>query len=131
MINPVSILFYIKRAKANNEGKCAIYARITVQSKRFEFSTNKFINPEKWSSLAAKIKGKNEEARTINSDLDFIKNQVNEAEKKLFKKDITVTSENLKNELFGINMTKLMLIPIFQDYNDKIKSLFGQEYASG
>jgi site-specific recombinase XerD len=131
MINPVSILFYVKRAKANNEGKCAIYARITVQSKRFEFSTNKFINPEKWSSLAAKIKGTNEEARTINSHLDFIKNQVNEAEKKLFKKDITVTSENLKNELFGIGITKRMIIPIFQDHNSKIKSLVGQEYAPG
>jgi len=131
MTNPVSILFYVKRAKPNNDGNCPIYARITVQSKRFEFSTNKFINPEKWSNVGAKIKGTNEEARTINSHLDFIKNQVNEAEKKLFKKDITVTSENLKNELFGTGTKKRMIIPIFQDHNDKIKSLVGQEYAPG
>jgi site-specific recombinase XerD len=131
MINPVSILFYVKRAKANNDGKCPIYARITIQSKRFEFSTNKFTDPEKWSSIGAKIKGTNEEARTINSHLDFIKNQVNEAEKKLFKKDITVTSENLKNELFGTGVKKHKLIPIFLDHNDRIKSLVGQEYAPG
>jgi site-specific recombinase XerD len=131
MINPVSILFFVKRAKANNEGNCPIYARITVQSKRFEFSTNKFINPDKWSSIGAKIKGTNEEARTINSHLDFIKNQVNNAEKKLYKRDITVTSENLKNELFGIGIKRRMIIPIFQDHNNKIKSLVGQEYAPG
>jgi site-specific recombinase XerD len=131
MMNPVSILFFVKRAKANNEGNCPIYARITVQSKRFEFSTNKFINPEKWSSIGAKIKGSNEEARTINSHLDFIKNQLNNAEKKLYKRDITVTSENLKNELFGIGIKRRMLIPIFQDHNNKIKSLVGQEYAAG
>ncbi|WP_281298839.1 site-specific integrase [Flavobacterium limnophilum] len=131
MNNPVSILFYVKRAKVNNEGICPIYARITVQSKRFEFSTNKFINPERWSSEGAKIRGASEEARTINSHLDFIKNQINEAEKKLFKKDITVTSENLKNELFGTRTSKRMLIPIFQDHNDRIKSLVGQEYAPG
>jgi len=57
MTNPVSILFYVKRAKPNNDGNCPIYARITVQSKRFEFSTNKFINLEKWSNVGAKIKG--------------------------------------------------------------------------
>lgn len=131
MINPVSILFYVKRAKVNNEGICPIYARVTVQSKRFEFSTNKFIKPEKWSSEGSKIRGTNEEARTINSHLDFIKNRINEAEKKLFKKDIIVTSENLKNELFGIGKAKRMLIPIFQDHNDKIEKLMGQKYAKG
>jgi len=46
-----------------------------------------------------KVKGTSEEARTINSHLDYLKNQVLEAEKKLFKKDISITLENLKNEL--------------------------------
>lgn len=87
MNNPVSILFYVKRAKANNEGICPIYARITIQSKRYEFSTNKFIKPERWSSEGSKMRGASGEARTINSHLDFIKNKINEAEKKLFKKD--------------------------------------------
>jgi site-specific recombinase XerD len=60
-----------------------------------------------------------------------LKNQVLEAEKRLFKKDIKVTSENLKNELFGAAETKRMLIPIFQDHNNKIKELVGKEYAPG
>ena len=131
MNTSVSILFYIKRAKVNNLGVCPIYTRVTVNAKRFEFSTNKYINPEKWSSESNKIKGTSEEARTINSHLDYLKNQVLEAEKKLFKKDISVTSENLKNELFGLSETKRMLVPIFQDHNNKIKELVGKEYAPG
>ena len=131
MNTTVSVLFYIKRSKANNEGICPIYARVTIQTKRFEFSANKYVNPEKWSSEGTKVKGTNEEARTINSHLDYLKNQVLEAEKRLFKKDIKVTSENLKNELFGATETKRMLIPIFQDHNNKIKELVGKEYASG
>ena len=47
MNTSVSILFYIKRAKANNLGVCPIYTRVTVNTKRFEFSTNKYINPDK------------------------------------------------------------------------------------
>ncbi|MDK2772557.1 MAG: site-specific integrase, partial [Flavobacterium sp.] len=131
MNTAVAILFYIKRAKVNNLGVCPIYTRVTVNAKRFEFSTNKYINPDKWSSEGSKVKGTNEEARTINSHLDYLKNQVLEAEKKLFKKDISITSENLKNELFGFSETKRMLVPIFQDHNNKIKELVGKEYAPG
>lgn len=131
MNTAVAILFYIKRAKVNNLGVCPIYTRVTVNAKLFEFSTNKYINPDKWSSEGSKVKGTNEEARTINSHLDYLKNQVLEAEKKLFKKDISITSENLKNELFGFSETKRMLVPIFQDHNNKIKELVGKEYAPG
>ena len=131
MNTTVSVLFYIKRAKVNNEGICPIYVRVTIQSKRFEFSANKYVNPERWSVEGTKVKGGNEEARTINSHLDYLKNQVLEAEKRLFKKDIKVTSEILKKELFGIAETKRMLIPIFQDHNDRIKELVGKEYAPG
>jgi site-specific recombinase XerD len=102
-----------------------------VNTKRFEFSTNKSINPDKWSSEGSKVKGTNEEARTINSHLDYLKNQILQAEKKLIKKDISVTSENLKNELFGLTESKRMLVPIFQDHNNKIKELVGKEYAPG
>jgi len=131
MNTSVSILFYIKRAKVNNLGVCPIYARVTINAKRFEFSTNKYINPEKWTSEGTKVKGTSEEARTINSHLDYLKNQVLEAEKRLFKKDIPVSTENLKNELFGLAETKRMLVPIFQDHNNKIKELVGKEYAPG
>ena len=131
MNTSVSILFYIKRAKVNNLGVCPIYTRVTINAKRFEFSTNKSINPDKWSSEGSKVKGTSEEARTINSHLDYLKNQILQAEKKLIKKDISVSSENLKNELFGLSETKRMLVPIFQDHNNKIKELVGKEYAPG
>jgi site-specific recombinase XerD len=131
MNTTVSILFYIKRSKANNDGICPIYVRVTIQAKRFEFSANRYVNPDRWSSEGAKVRGTNEEARTINSHLDYLKNQVLEAEKRLFKKDIRVTSENLKNELFEASETKRMLVPIFQDHNNKIKQLVGKEYAPG
>lgn len=131
MKTTLSILFYIKRSKANNLGLCPIYARVTISTKRFEFSTNKYVNPDKWSTEGSKVKGTTEEARTINNHLDYLKNQILEAEKILFKKDISLTSENLKNELFGKSETKRMLIPIFEDHNKKMKELVGKEFAPG
>jgi site-specific recombinase XerD len=131
MNTTVSILFYIKRSKANSQGICPIYVRVTVDSKRFEFSSMKYINSEKWSSEGSKVRGSNEEARTINSHLDYLKNQVLAAEKRLFKKDIKVNSESIKNEIFAIEERTRTLIPIFQDHNSKIKALIGKEYAPG
>ena len=131
MNTSVSILFYIKRAKVNNLGVCPIYTRVTINATRFEFSANKYVHPEKWSIECTKVKGTTEDARTVNNHLDYLKNQVLEAEKRLFKKDIKVTSKNLKNELFGLSETKRMLVPIFQDHNNKIKELLGKEYAPG
>lgn len=128
---PVSVLFYIKRSKANADGICPIYVRVTVQSKRFEFSSNKFVNPEKWSNEGSKVKGVNEDARSINSQLEYLKSKVLDAEKRLYKKDILINSEALKNELFGIQERGRMLIPIFVEHNRKMEELVGIEYAPG
>lgn len=38
----------------------------------------KFIEPSKWSNELSKMKGNSEEARSINSLLDFTKNRINE-----------------------------------------------------
>jgi site-specific recombinase XerD len=131
MNTTVSVLFYIKRSKANTDGICPIYVRVTILTKRFEFSSNKYIDPERWSSEGSKVKGSNEDTRSINNHLENIKSKVLDAEKKLFKKDITLTSENLKNELFGLQENQRTLIPIFKDHNNKIKELIGKEYAPG
>ncbi|HEX5743166.1 MAG TPA: Arm DNA-binding domain-containing protein, partial [Flavobacteriaceae bacterium] len=129
MNNEVSILFYIKRAKANKEGLAPIYVRITVLAKRFELSTNRFSAVEKWSTEGSKVKGFSEEARSINNYLDELRIKIVNAEKSLVKRDIPVTSENLKNELLGITERNRTLIPIFQDHNNRIEALLGQEYA--
>ena len=126
-----SILFYIKRSKANVDGICPIYVRVTILTRRFEFSSNKYIDPKRWSQEGSNVKGTNEDSRSINSHLDNIKSKIYDAEKRLYKKDIVLTSINLKNELFGITENKRMLIPIFKDHNNKIKELIGKEYAPG
>ena len=131
MNSPVSILFYIKRAKVNSNGVCPIYVRVTIDAKRFEFSANKNVSPDNWSSEGSKVKGSNKEARSINEHLDFLKNKIVEAEKRLFKKDLVVTSDSLKNEILGSNDRKRMLVPIFEEHNRKVEELLGTEYAPG
>lgn len=123
--------FYAKSTKSNSAGLFPIYVRLTVDGKRLEYSTKKFIDPTKWSSSTSRMKGYSEEARSINSILDFIKNKINEIEYELLKDGISFTIEEFKKRLLGTSQRTRTLIPIFQDHNNKIKALIGKEYAPG
>ena len=131
MKTKVSILFYAKKAKAAANGLVPIYTRITINGKRIELSTNRFVEISKWSTEAGKMKGTSEEARSINNHLDILKSQIRDAEMELIHKKIAVNSETIKNKLLGVDERARMLVPIFQDHNNKIKELVGKEYAPG
>jgi site-specific recombinase XerD len=131
MKTKVSILFYAKRAKASVNGLVPIYTRITINGKRIELSSNRFVELSKWSTEAGKMKGNSEEARSINSHLDMLKIQIIDMQMELVHKKIPVTAETLKSKILGVDERARMLIPIFQDHNNKIKELVGKEYAPG
>ncbi|ANO48853.1 hypothetical protein B0A78_08945 [Flavobacterium columnare NBRC 100251 = ATCC 23463] len=131
MKTKVSILFYAKKAKAAANGLVPIYTRITINGKRIELSTNRFVEISKWSTEAGKMKGSSEEARSINNHLDLLKSQIRDAEMELIHKKIIVTTETIKSKLLGVDERARMLVPIFQDHNNKIKELVGKEYAPG
>ncbi|WP_291151838.1 site-specific integrase [Flavobacterium sp. UBA7680] len=127
----VTLHFYAKSTKANTTGQFPIYIRLTVNGNRLEFSTKKFVDSSRWSADLAKMKGTTEEARSINSYLDLMKSKVLDIQMELIHKKQELNIENFKSKLFGLEEKQRMLIPIFQDHNNKIKELVGKEYASG
>ncbi|TDE04269.1 site-specific integrase [Flavobacterium sandaracinum] len=131
MKTKVSILFYAKRAKASVNGLVPIYTRITINGKRIELSTNRFVEISKWSTEAGKMKGGSNEARSINSHLDMLKIKIIDVQMELLHKNSIITTETLKSRLLGTQERPRTLIPIFQDHNNKIKELVGKEYAPG
>lgn len=127
----VTLHFYAKSTKVNTNGQFPIYVRLTVNGERTEFSTKKFIDPSRWLSESAKMKGTTEEARSINSYLDVMKSKVLDIQMELIHKNQELSIDNFKEKLFGSEEKQRMLVPIFQDHNNKIKELIGKEYASG
>lgn len=123
------ILFYLKRAKVNQQGLVPIFQRITVEGKRLDISTGKYIDPSKWSVDGAKMKGLSEEARSINIHLDKLKAKVLDAEKQLSNQDKPLTFENFKNALQEKGERKRTIIPIFKEHNRKVEKLLGQGFA--
>lgn len=128
----ISNLFYIKRAKPNTKGLVPIFQRITINSQRIEKSTGKYINPEQWSNEGTKIKGKFEEARSINNHLEKLLFELSEAEKDLILCRKEVNYINLKNQLTGKKEKQRTIVPIFKEHNDRIQALVATgEFAQG
>ena len=49
----------------------------------------------------------------------------------LVHKKIPVTAETLKSKILGVDVREQMIIPIYQNHNDKIEDLIGNGYAYG
>lgn len=129
MQTKVSILFYAKKAKATTDGLVPIYQRVTVNGQRIEISTKRYVDVTKWSSEAGKLKGNSEEARNLNAYLDIIKGKVYDYQKEQVQEIGYVTFEGMKNKILGVEVKRLTLIPIFQDHNQKMKALLGNEFS--
>ncbi len=128
----ITNLFYLKRAKANVHGLVPIYHRTTINGKRLDKSTGKYIDPNKWSTEASRMKGTSEEARTINSHLDSLIAKNYSIEKKLIAVDKDITAEVFNNVLTGKTEKQRTLVPIFQNHNDQIEALVKtEEYSPG
>jgi len=130
MKHKMSILFYLKSAKASKKGLYPIYQRITINGIRIELSTSKFVDKAKWNKEAGRIKGNSEEARLINSYLDILKNKAYETEKWMVNNDHEINAQTFKNKLLGIEENQRKLLLIFEDHNKRMKELIGKEFSN-
>lgn len=82
---PVHILFYLRNSKSNKAGLTPIYCRITVNSKRSEFSLKRYVDKSRWNSSGGLMKGSKEDARTINTYLEDVKVKLRQIENNFHK----------------------------------------------
>lgn len=123
--------FQVKSAKKNEFGLAPIYARITINEVRTEFSIKRLIEPGKWVNKAGYAKGNSEEIKTLNAHIASVRTQLHQHYNKLHEAGKTITTEAVKNSYFGITEKSKTIIEVFQYHNDQMKSLIGKEYSFG
>lgn len=125
------LLFYVKRAKIDSNGKAPIYVRITIDGIRSELSIKRSVEIDRWSTEAGKVKGTTEEVKSINTYIDVVRNKIYDHHKRLIDDNKKVTSEAIKNSFLGIEENQKTLVSIFQYHNKQVKALIGKEFAAG
>ena len=124
-----SFIFYIKRSKADKNGKANIYLRITVNRKRAEVSISRRIDIKKWNSSANKGIGRSESIKALNEYLNLLTSKIYKIQKDLIEEDIDFTANSIKEILSGANRKSKTIVETFQAHNKQIKQLEGKQYA--
>lgn len=115
-----SILFWLSKAKAKN-GKAPIYCRISINGRRTEISSKRFIELEKWNSTAGAVRGNSEEARTINTFLSIMRTEILNHYNLLLSNSEIATGDKIKNLFLGIKEEQKTILGVIKIHNDKMK----------
>lgn len=128
-----NLLFLAKRSKMNKNGLIPIFLRITIDGERLEISTKRHVNLHSWNADRQKVNGSTEDVKSVNAHLKTMEHQIYEVYREMIDKNYPLTVMQLKKNLLGdvYSSNAKMLVPIFEEHNDRIKSLVGKEYAAG
>jgi len=127
----LSLLFYIKKSKADRNEKTNIYLRITLDGRRSEFSIHRKVHIDWWNSRTQLAMGNSIEAREINRHLGVLKNKVYSIQQNFERENQPYSATDLRDVLLGKDKNLKMLLEKFQEHNDKVNSLIGKDFAAG
>jgi len=130
MEHSLSVLFWLNRSKRNRKGHMPVYCRITVDGRRAEISTGKWIESDRWNQNSARVRGINEETKTINNYLDNLRFKITKTFDKLDEGEGVVSSSEIKNLLLGKKKPKISLIDTIDYLIKRVVELEGIEYKT-
>jgi len=122
-----SILFGIRESKARKNGLAPIEATITINGERTSFSTGKQVSTVKWDKIKQQVKGKDEEAKSLNAFLKSVKTKLYDKEADLLNKGFIVTANLLKDAYFNKieSIKEKSLLDVFEEHNMQQEKLLG------
>lgn len=71
-MSTMSVLFFIRRNRGNEDVEAPIYMRVTIAGERYELGTKRLVLPANWSADSGRVKGNTSAAKTLNAYLDFL-----------------------------------------------------------
>ncbi|WP_190810905.1 site-specific integrase [Flagellimonas sp. S3867] len=131
MYGKMNVLFYPKKSERNDYGMVMLYARITINGKRGEFSLGRRIDEQRWDSRGGKLRGTTTEVSNFNRFLDNVKNRLYDIYDSLLKEREDISATIIKNIYLGKEGKEYMLLEIFQEHNDEIESLLEKGFTKG
>jgi site-specific recombinase XerD len=124
----VNLLFYLKKPKNYQSGAMPIYIRFTVDGKRAEAATGREIEPKLWNAKSGRANGNKEDIRSLNFHLDTLQAKVLDIHRLMTVHENEITAEAVKNRFIGKAEKIRTLIFVFEEHNQRMKSLVGQDF---
>lgn len=123
----ITILFLIQKSKLNNQGKCPIRCRLTLNQKRKEFSTGLFIEPKIWDSKSQLAKVSNE-SDYINDSLTIILQNLRNSYLKLKIKGEQFSAEDILLDYKGETIQNEQgVMEVYNLHSKRLKKLVDRD----
>lgn len=122
-----AILFFIRESRVRKDGTASIEIVLTVNGERCAFSTGKRVKSCNWDKTKQQVKGKDEEAQSLNNYLKAIKAKLYQKEAELLDRGFIITAELLRDAYFDKveSLKEKSLFEVFEEHNKKQEKLVG------
>lgn len=113
MKSTFSILFFIDRSKANEEGLCLIRCRISCNGNTASFSTKQQTAPEDWQAKGGRVRASSPTAQGINNALTDIEQGMNALYERILREEQYITAEYLKEQYLRKNKPQQTALELY------------------
>jgi len=119
-------LFYVRKNQPKKNGKYAIMARITINTKVAQLGTKLEVALENWDAKAGKAKGRTEEVADINRALHSLSTKITKAYNRRMDDNGYALPDEIKNDVLGFEASTKTLINYFTEHNNQYKAKVGK-----
>lgn len=122
-----AILFFIRDSRVRKDGTTSIEVVLTVNGERCAFSTGKKVKSCNWDKNKQQVKGKGEEAQSLNNYLKAIKAKLYQKEAELLERGFIITADLLRDAYFDKveSIKERSLFEVFEEHNQEQEKLIG------
>jgi len=117
----LGVIFFTRKKRSNPE-KLNIYARITVNKQRAEFSIKRDISVCNWDIFRCRAKEIDHNHILLNSYLDDVHAEVLNAHKQLHSERKVITAKGIKLRYFGEDVERMTLMKAVEYHNQNINN---------
>ena len=122
-----AIIFFIRDSRVSKDGTTSIEVVLTVNGERCAFSTGKKVKSCNWDKNKQQVKGKDEEAQSLNNYLKAIKAKLYQKEAELLERGFIITADLLRDAYFDKveSIKERSLFEVFEEHNQEQEKLIG------
>lgn len=114
-----SIHFWINASRCKN-GLASIYARISVDRVRVNFSVKRKINPRYWDTAKNRAISNHSKFQDLNLYLDQVQSKIFHCYQELLYNDEIISAQKIKTKYLGLNKNKYTVNDIIEYHNEKM-----------
>ena len=118
----LSVVFVTRKLNLEN-GNIKIYARVTVDGKRAEFSLNRELPVSLWDEKRKRGKGFSKYVISLNKYMDQVFTGLHEAHRQLLQEEVDITSAGIKARYLGEDDRGKSLLDLISYHNTSMISV--------